>query len=81
MPRRPAESVVIARGTKNVFADLGYPDAAERQAKLRLAYAVNQVLEQRELTQTAAAAVLGLTSRRCLLYGTTSSVVSPLSVS
>ena len=61
MPRRPAESVVITRGTKNVFADLGYPDAAERQAKLRLAYAVNQVLEQRELTQTAAATVLGLT--------------------
>jgi hypothetical protein len=31
----------------NVFEDLGYPDAAERQAKLRLAYALNQVLEQR----------------------------------
>jgi hypothetical protein len=26
-----------------VFADLGFPDAAERQAKLRLAYALNQV--------------------------------------
>ena len=61
MPRRPAEPVVITRGTKNVFADLGYPDAAERHAKLRLAYALNQVLEQRELTQTAAATVLGLT--------------------
>jgi hypothetical protein len=30
-----------------VFADLGFPDAAERQAKLRLAYALNQVLEER----------------------------------
>ena len=29
------------RGSKNVFEDLGYPDAAERQVKLRLAYALN----------------------------------------
>ena len=35
----------VTRGTGNVFADLGFPDAAERQAKLRLAYALNQVLE------------------------------------
>ena len=39
----------ITRGTGNVFADLGYPDATERQTKLRLAYALNQVLEQRKL--------------------------------
>lgn len=61
MARRNAESVAITRGTKNVFADLGYPDAAERQAKLRLAYALNQVLAHRALTQAAAAKVLGLT--------------------
>jgi predicted XRE-type DNA-binding protein len=51
----------IIRGTKNVFADLGYPDAAERQAKLRLAYALNQVLGERQLTQAEAAKVLGVT--------------------
>ena len=51
----------VIRGTGNVFADLGYPDAAERQAKLRLAYALNQVLEQRKLTQAEAANVLGVT--------------------
>ena len=51
----------ITRGTGNVFADLGYPDAAERQAKLRLAFALNQVLDQRKLTQAEAANVLGLT--------------------
>jgi hypothetical protein len=33
----------VIRGTGNVFADLGFPDAAERQVKLRLAYALNQV--------------------------------------
>jgi len=51
----------IIRGTGNVFADLGYPDATERQAKLRLAYALNQVLEERRLSQAAAAKVLGVT--------------------
>lgn len=50
----------ITRGTGNVFADLGYPDAVERQAKLRLAYALNQVLDTRRLTQAEAASVLGV---------------------
>ncbi len=53
----------ITRGTSNVFEDLGYPDAAQRQAKLRLAHALNQVLDRRGLTQAATAKVLGLTRR------------------
>ena len=51
----------VTRGTGNVFADLGFPDAAERQAKLRLAYALNRVLEAQELSQADAAKVLGVT--------------------
>ncbi len=51
----------VVRGTRNVFADLGYPDAEERQAKLRLAYALNQVLDQRKLTQVEAAKALSVT--------------------
>src|SRR5262245_59189574 len=51
----------VTRGSGNVFADLGFPDAAERQAKLRLAYALNQVLEERKLAQADAAKVLGVT--------------------
>ena len=51
----------LTLGTGNVFADLGFPDAAERQAKLRLAYALNQVLEERQLSQADAAKVLGVT--------------------
>ncbi len=51
----------VIRGTGNVFADLDYPDAAERQAKLRLACALNQVLTHRKLTQAEAAKVLGVT--------------------
>ncbi len=41
-----------------MFADLGFPDAAERQAKLRLAYSLNQVLDGRKLSQADAANVL-----------------------
>lgn len=43
--RKPEPREPVTRGTGNVFADLGFPDAAERQAKVRLAYALNQVLE------------------------------------
>lgn len=49
----------IIRGSKNVFADLGFADAEERQTKLRLAYAINTILEEQRLTQAEAARVLG----------------------
>ena len=55
MAKRRRESATVTRGSTNVFADLGYPDAVERQAKLRLAYALNQVVEHRGLTQATAA--------------------------
>lgn len=54
----------VTRGTENVFADLGFTDAAERQNKLRLAYALNHVLEARKLSQANAAKVLGVTQPR-----------------
>jgi predicted XRE-type DNA-binding protein len=50
----------IVRGSSNVFADLSFPDAEERQTKLRLAYALNAIVDARRLTQAAAAARLGL---------------------
>jgi predicted XRE-type DNA-binding protein len=50
----------VTHGTSNVFADLGYPDAEERQTKLRLAYAINQIVEERKLTQVTAGALLGV---------------------
>jgi predicted XRE-type DNA-binding protein len=59
--RRGERKEAVTRGTGNVFADLGFPDAAERQAKLRLAYALNQVVEQRKLSQADAARALGIT--------------------
>lgn len=62
MPSRGGEQgEPVTRGTGNVLADLGFSDAAERQAKLRLAYALNQVLDGRKLSQADAAKVLGVT--------------------
>lgn len=48
----------IIEGTGNVFADLGLPDAADRQTRTRLAMAVNALLKERRLKQTEAATVL-----------------------
>ena len=50
----------ITRGTTNVFADLGYADAAERQIKTRLALAVNELLKARKLRQREIAILLGV---------------------
>jgi len=50
----------ITRGTSNVFADLGYDDADERQTKLRLANAINGVIARRRLTQVSAAEKLAV---------------------
>ena len=50
----------ITRGTGNVFADLGYADAEERQTKLRLAYAINGIVERQRMTQAAAAGKNGI---------------------
>jgi predicted XRE-type DNA-binding protein len=45
----------VVAGSGNVFADLGLPDAEELDTKVRLAVAVNRLLESRRLTQAAAA--------------------------
>jgi predicted XRE-type DNA-binding protein len=50
----------ITRGTDNVFADLGLPDAAERQTKTRLAIAINRIIKEQRLKQVDAARLLGV---------------------
>ncbi|HEY1182542.1 MAG TPA: helix-turn-helix transcriptional regulator [Bryobacteraceae bacterium] len=48
------------RSSGNVFADLGFADAGERQTKVRLAMAINEVLHRRGFTQEKAAELLGI---------------------
>src|SRR5882757_10045148 len=55
---KSVNKVVASSG--NVFADLGLPDAAELDTKVRLAVAVNRLLESRQLTQAAAATALSI---------------------
>ncbi|HEX9112459.1 MAG TPA: helix-turn-helix transcriptional regulator [Terriglobales bacterium] len=55
---RNSESVVPGSG--NVFADLGLRNAGEKQTRVRLAVAINQIIQARHLSQTAAARLLGI---------------------
>jgi predicted XRE-type DNA-binding protein len=50
----------IAPSSGNALADLGFADAEERQTKVRLAFAINQILDQRRLPQSKAAHQLGI---------------------
>jgi len=61
MPTSSAErNEKIVRSSGNVFADLGFADAGERQTKVRLAVAINEVLRRRALSQAKAAELLGI---------------------
>ncbi|MDP2959244.1 MAG: helix-turn-helix transcriptional regulator [Longimicrobiales bacterium] len=53
------EELEVHDSSGNVFQDVGLRDADERLAKAELARIVRQVLRQRGLTQSQAAAVLG----------------------
>jgi predicted XRE-type DNA-binding protein len=55
---RNSESVVRSSGS--VFADIGLRDAGEEQTKVRLALAIQQIIEVRRLSQTAAAQLLDI---------------------
>ncbi len=50
----------IKRGTKNIFADLGFPDAETHLLKAELVTRIQRVISARELTQVAAAKLMGL---------------------
>ena len=48
-------SLKIKRGSKNVFADLGFPDAETHLLKAGLVSRIQSVIDAQKLTQTAAA--------------------------
>ena len=50
----------ITRSSGNVFADLGFADADDRQTKVRLAMAINNILQRRGLSQGRASELLGI---------------------
>jgi len=58
--RAMTEKIDVIEGTMNVFADLGLPDAAERQTKTRLAYVLNEIIKSRKLKQVEVARLLNI---------------------
>ena len=58
--KRKKRPIAVTPGSGNVFADLGFADAGERQTKVRLVMAINGVLQRRGLSQGKAAELLGI---------------------
>lgn len=54
-------SKTIERSSGNVFADLGLADAEQELLKAKLTLQVHRLLKARDLTQSAAAKLLGTT--------------------
>jgi predicted XRE-type DNA-binding protein len=54
MPRRNRKSQDVLQSSGNVFRDLGLRDADEKQTKVRLAVAINQIVTRQQLSQRAA---------------------------
>lgn len=50
----------VTRGSGNIFADLGIPNAEDELLKARMVLAIKSLIEKQELTQTAAAARMGI---------------------
>lgn len=54
------EDTSIRRGTKNVFADLGYSDPDTHLLKAQLVSHIHEIISKQKLTQTEAAQIMGL---------------------
>ncbi|HTL25714.1 MAG TPA: helix-turn-helix transcriptional regulator [Burkholderiales bacterium] len=61
MKREKAKPIRIERGSRNVYADLGYADAEDMLVKAQLVTEIADLIRARNLTQEQAAQILGLT--------------------
>jgi predicted XRE-type DNA-binding protein len=55
-----SDGIGFEKGSGNVFADLGLPDAEEMLLKAHLVHQISTILEARGLTQARAAELLGI---------------------
>ena len=60
MAKRPKESIPVAQGSGNVFADLGLGEPEEELTKAQLASSIRQVVKAQRLTQVEAAKLMGI---------------------
>ena len=54
------KTIVIREGGPNIFADLKLPNSDELNAKAEIAYQICAILQERQVTQRAAADLLGI---------------------
>jgi predicted XRE-type DNA-binding protein len=54
------EETTVTRGSGNVFAELGFPHPEEHQTKARLVSHIADIIEERGMSQVAAAKVFGI---------------------
>jgi predicted XRE-type DNA-binding protein len=59
-PMGKVDAIEIERGSGNVFADLGRPDAETHLLKAKLVTQIDGIIRSRRLTQAKAAEVMGL---------------------
>ena len=61
MKKRHIDGIEVMRGSDNVFADLGLPDAEKLKIKSGLVIEIRKAVRNLELTQQEAAKRMGLT--------------------
>lgn len=54
------KTIKVTKSSGNIFADLGFKDAEERQLKSTLAIALQKIINKRKLKQVQVAAILGV---------------------
>ena len=71
MKKRVIEGIEVQRGSSNVFADLGLPDADKLKIKSGLVIEIRRAIRQQELTQQEAATRMGITQPKVsgMLHG------------
>lgn len=60
MTRKATKDIDYEVSTGNVYADLGFADAAEMLAKARIVSQIGRIIQARKLTQVQAATLLGI---------------------
>jgi predicted XRE-type DNA-binding protein len=62
-----SKRIKVTRSSGNVFADLGLPNSDDRLLKAQLAIKIQQLIEQKEMTQSEIAPCWALISQRFLI--------------
>ncbi|HEY5313444.1 MAG TPA: helix-turn-helix transcriptional regulator [Pirellulales bacterium] len=58
--KKPGKTANVQKSSGNVFRDLGLSNPNERLAKAQLAHRICEIIAQRNLNQTEAAALMGI---------------------